>query len=70
MALKGIRVAPLDDSLGRRAGTLLGRARMRDAIDAAVVALARDGDTIATSDRDDIGALLAAGGSRVDVLPV
>ena len=70
VALKGMRVLPLDDALGRRAGALLARARMRDAIDAAVAVLARDGDTIATSDVGDIDALVTAAASRADVLRV
>lgn len=69
-ALQGVRIAPLDDKLGRRAGVLLGRAGMRDAVDAAVVALARDDDAILTSDRDDISALVTAYGTRVDIVPV
>ncbi len=36
-ALAGIEVRPLDETLGRAAGELLGRARRRDVIDAALV---------------------------------
>ena len=69
-ALKGVRVVPLDGALGRRAGVLLSRARMKDAVDAAVVALVRDGDSIATSDPDDIGALVAVQPLSVRIVPV
>jgi len=39
--LAGVDVAPIDDLLGRRAGTVLARSGRSDAIDAAVVCLAR-----------------------------
>ena len=44
----------MDDRLGRRAGMLLARSGLRDAIDAAVVCLAGDGDDILTSDPGDL----------------
>ena len=69
-ALGGVEVVALDASLGRRAGLLLGRAGMRDVVDAAVVVLAADDDTIATSDPDDIERLVAASGRHVDVVEV
>jgi hypothetical protein len=69
-ALAAVDVASLDDDLGRRAGVLLGRARARDAVDAAVVALAGDDDRIVTSDPRDIQALIDAAGLHVDVIPV
>jgi hypothetical protein len=68
-ALAGTDVAGLDDPLGRRAGLLLGRAQLRDPIDAAVVALAVDGDQIVTSDPDDVQRLVEAAGRRIDVIP-
>jgi hypothetical protein len=68
-ALAGVEVAAIDEDLGRRAGVLLGRARVRDAIDAAVVALATDDDRIVTSDPGDIQALVAAAGVHADVVP-
>jgi hypothetical protein len=68
-ALAGTDIAGLDDPLGRRAGLLLGRARLEDPIDAAVVALAVDGDQIVTSDPDDVQRLVEASGRRVDVIP-
>lgn len=68
--LGGIEVAPLDDVLGRRVGALLGQARKEDAIDAAVVLLATDGDTILTSDADDLRALAMAADVHVDIVAV
>src|SRR5262245_32761158 len=48
--LPGIDVVPLGADLGRSAGMLLKAAHAADAIDAALVALASDGDDILTSD--------------------
>lgn len=67
--LAGTEVAPLDDELGRRAGVLLARARRRDVIDAAVVLLSDDGDSIVTSDPDDLRPLAAIAGVLVDLVP-
>lgn len=69
-ALAGIDVTPVDDALGRRAGVLLGGTTADDAIDAAVAALAVDGDRIVTSDPDDIHALVHAARRRVEAIPV
>jgi hypothetical protein len=69
-ALAHVLVEPLDDELGRAAGILLARSGTADAIDAAVVALAEDGDRILTSDPDDIDRLVAAAGLEVEVVAV
>lgn len=68
-ALPQIKVVPLDEELGRAAGVLLGRSATSDASDAAVVALARRGDRIQTSDPADIEHLIAAAGLDVTVIP-
>lgn len=68
--LAGVRVAPLDEGLGRRAGVLLGRARRADVIDAALVLLAVDGDSILTSDAGDLLPLALHAGLHVDIVPV
>jgi hypothetical protein len=68
--LAAVEVVALDDQLGRRAGMLLGRTRTADAIDAAVVLLAADGDTILTSDADDLVPLAVAATVHVDIVPV
>lgn len=67
-ALAGIEIRPLDETLGRAAGELLGLARRRDVIDAALVLLARDGDHIVTSDPDDIEPLARASGRHVEII--
>lgn len=66
-ALRLIEVAPLDDDLGRRAGALLGAASQSDVIDAALVALAVDGDEILTSDPDDLIALAIVAGTHLEL---
>ncbi|MGE5292285.1 MAG: hypothetical protein ACM3ML_34885 [Micromonosporaceae bacterium] len=68
--LAGVDIAALDDGLGRRAGMLLARSELADAIDAAVVCLAGDGDDILTSDPGDLRALAQAAGVHVELIPV
>jgi hypothetical protein len=57
-ALMALKVAPLDGSVGRRAGELLKRSRTSDVLDAAIVVISKNGDEVLTSDPHDI-ALLA-----------
>jgi hypothetical protein len=68
--LPALHTAALDASLGRRAGVLLGRARTTDVVDAALVLLAVDGDSILTSDPDDIARLAVSAGLDADIVPV
>lgn len=63
--MQHVAVLPLDHSLGTRAGVLLARSRTKDVIDAALVLLARDGDTIVTSDMNDLRPLAEAAGVEV-----
>ena len=70
MALRAVEVVPLDAALGRRAGVVLGRSGLTDAIDAALAALADHGDQIITSDPGDLALLAAATNRRIDVVPV
>ena len=69
-ALRAVEVVPLDAELGRRAGVLLARCGLQDAIDAALAAMADHGDEIITSDPDDLAILVAAGNRRVDIVPL
>jgi hypothetical protein len=69
-ALAGINVVAVNAELGRRAGVLLGRAGVTDAVDAALVALANDGDEIYTSDADDLRTLVEAADVHVDIVPI
>ncbi len=68
--LDGTDVAPIDDRMGRRAGRLLTRSGQSDAIDAAVVCLAADGDDILTSDPGDLRALAQAAEIHVELVQV
>jgi len=68
--LPALDVAALDGALGRRAGMLLGRARAADVVDAALVLLAQDGDSVLTSDPEDIMRLAVSAGLDVDVMRV
>jgi hypothetical protein len=63
-------VQALDEDLGKQSGELLGRAKKNDVIDAALVLIAKDGDTIATSDPGDLQSLARAAGRIVNLLRV
>jgi hypothetical protein len=63
-ALHDLVVEPITAEDGRKAGELLGKARLRDAIDASVALLARPGDRILTSDPQDLRALCDAAGTN------
>jgi hypothetical protein len=67
--LRSVDVRAVDRALGQGAGVLLGRAGRGDAVDATVVAIANAGDRIATSDPEDIRALVGASGRAHLVLP-
>jgi hypothetical protein len=70
MALASVDVRALDESLGKRSGELLQRAKTSDVIDAALVLLSSDGDAIATSDPRDLRSLAQAAGLVIDLIPV
>lgn len=69
-ALAGIDARPLDEGLGRAAGSLLAREGSVDVIDAALVILADDGDDIVTSDAADLEPLAMRLGRHVELLSV
>lgn len=69
-ALLGANVVPLDDVLGRSAGVLLARSGLRDAIDAALVAMCHHGDQVLTSDPDVLAALANTARLDIDIIPV
>jgi hypothetical protein len=68
--LPALDIVGLDDLLGRRAGVLLGRAKKRDVVDAALVLLASDEDWLLTSDPGDLEPLARAAGLDVEIVPV
>src|SRR5947207_1140563 len=69
-ALPGLDIRPIDEELGRSAGELLARIRKRDVVDAALVLLANDGDTIVTSDANDLRVLARGTGHSIDLIEV
>lgn len=62
--LAATRIHVPDEPAARRAGELLARTRTNDVVDALLVGLVHDGDTILTSDPLDLERLLAAAGIR------
>lgn len=68
--LRAVRVDAPDEVAARRAGELLAKAGTADVVDALLVGLASDGDTILTSDPDDIDNLVAAAGVRAVIVTV
>lgn len=68
--LGGVDIKPLDETLGKQAGMLLGRGQRADAVDSALVCLARDGDEVLTSDPSDLLDLARAAGVHIDLVPV
>jgi xanthine/CO dehydrogenase XdhC/CoxF family maturation factor len=66
-ALTGFVERSLDPPAARDCGRLLARARTSDLADAAIALLVEDGDTVLTSDSDDIGHLLDASGRRARI---
>lgn len=66
--LKAVEVVAVNDSLGRQAGVLLGKAGTSDPVDGTVVAIALSGDRIVTSDAGDIAKLVAASGRAIGVV--
>src|SRR5688572_4719940 len=69
-APEGIDVRPLDESLGRAAGSMRARDGGADVIDAALVLLADDGDDIVTSDPEALEPRAARLGRHVELLRV
>jgi hypothetical protein len=67
--LRAVDVKAVDDEMGRRAGSLLGRTKTSDAVDATVVATAAAGDRILSSDPGDIRILVAASGLPILIVP-
>jgi predicted nucleic acid-binding protein len=68
--LQYVDVLDIGDDHARRAGELLGAAGGSDVVDALVALAARGGDTVLTSDPEDISRLLDARGQRARVVAV
>lgn len=69
-ALRGFLEQALDEQQARSCGLLLALSGTDDIADAAVALLANDGDTILTSDSQDIEHLLAVAGTNARVRSV
>jgi hypothetical protein len=66
--LAGCEVEALDDTRAKATGTLVGRARTTDIVDASVVEGAlRRGDLIVSSDDGDLAAIAAAVSRHLDI---
>ncbi len=59
-----VEVAFLDPAAGRRVGELLARTASADVVDAHLALLVEPGDTVLTSDADDLADLLRTRGVR------
>jgi hypothetical protein len=59
-----VEVASLDPAAGRRIGELLARTASADVVDAHLALLVEPGDTVLTSDADDLADLLRTRGVR------
>jgi hypothetical protein len=68
--LAGVTVLPIDRSVGKQIGILLGRAQLADVVDGHVALLATNGDRVFTSDRRDIEFLLATEGTKAQIVDV
>jgi hypothetical protein len=67
--LRSVDVKAVDQHVGRTAGVLLGRAGASGAVAATLVAVAKPGDRVLTSDPGDLKILVAASGLAVLVVP-
>ena len=68
--LKGTTEVSLDPERARTIGELLRAAGHRDVVDAAVVDVAEEGDTIITGDPDDIVPLALGSGRTLLIVPI
>ncbi len=69
--LRGCEVVPLDEAAAHAAGALLGKARMKDVVDASVAALSiRSGADVISDDAEDIQRLLSVARAKVSIMDV
>jgi predicted nucleic acid-binding protein len=68
--LAGVTVLPVDRAVGKHIGILLGRAQGADVVDGHVAMLTSNGDRVFTNDRRDIEILLAAQGTKAQIVDV
>lgn len=69
--LRGCEVVPFDEAAAHIAGSLLGKTRTTDVVDASVAVLSiRYGADIVSGDSDDIRRLLSVARAKVSILDV
>lgn len=68
--LRGVGVEPLSGHTFRPVGELLRAAGTADVADAHLALLSRAGDTVLTSDPDDLRALLTVRDVRASIVPI
>lgn len=67
--LRGCEVVPFDEHAAHAAGALLGKAGMKDVVDASVAALAmRHEADVVSNDAEDIRHLLSAARAKISIL--
>src|SRR5713101_1586723 len=65
--LAGVDISALDRSTGKRVGEVLARSRTSDVVDGHLGFIVSQGDTVFTSDNEDIKRILRARGVRATV---
>ena len=69
--LRGCEVVPFDEAAAHAAGSLLGKARTEDVVDASVAVLSiRYGADVISDDTEDIQRLLSVAHAKVSILEV
>ena len=71
LLLRGCEVVPLDETAAHLAGSLLGKTRTKDVVDAAVAVLSiRRGADVVSDDAEDIQRLLSVARAKVSIIDV
>ena len=69
--LRGCEVVPFNEALAHTAGSLLGKARTKDVVDASVAVLSiQHGADVISDDADDIGRLVSVARAKVSIVDV
>ena len=69
--LRGCEVVPFDEAAAHIAGSLLGKTRTKDVVDASVAVLSiRRGADVVSDDAEDIQRLLSAARAKVSIIDV
>jgi len=69
--LRGCEVVPFDEAAAHAAGSLLGKARTKDVVDASVAVLSiRYGADVISNDTEDIQRLLSVAHAKVSIIDV